>query len=395
MSTAILWQHDFAINSAFGIPSPRIGPGLITGTGFDPLGVRNRAIYPPTETGIQGAAVEHSYGIRFKGSFQVVGSSGHFGFGWGGQITEDTFTGLGFVASDTALWLVGATNAAGLEDLVIMAESEVGVVDGDLFVIESLPTGETTVSINGEVRLTATGTPFRGQRYFGFAMWGNGESELGLYDDGLFTVEAAMVRRIGTVQKAIDRVRTFIAETDPDDSYVSDTEILDFLNLAQIDLATRYNVTPYYEEIAGSSFDPDTKEYMIPVTSDLLVIERLHVNQVPFTSMAYEPYDSARYAPRGYWFRDNKLGIPAVQPGDTVKMWGRQTPLDLVVTGDIQLHSAFAMPLVSYAVMLCKVKDQDEQGVSFWEQRYERELHKARAAAAQTQVGVRSIIKVV
>jgi hypothetical protein len=200
------------------------------------------------------------------------------------------------------------------------------------------------------------------------------------------------VQAIYSVSNLITRIRTLYDEPDSSNSYVSDAEIVYFLNMAQLDICTRFPVAPYASgTITGSSFDSN-KEYTL--TQDILLVERVHVNQVEFPPIQYEPYDNSRYIPKGYYIRYNKLGIPAVQSGDTVKLWGRTVFDELTTASTPLMPAVFSNALVAYGVKMCKAKDQDENGVAFWDQLYERDLSKAIGSHAVMQASVRSIRKV-
>lgn len=202
---------------------------------------------------------------------------------------------------------------------------------------------------------------------------------------------AAISQVIYASSSLIPRVRTLIDEPDSANSYVSDDEIVYFLNLGQLDMVTRFPLAPLAFTVAGSVFD-DNKEWTLP--NDVLIIEHLHINQSEIDPIPYTPYDDGRYKPRGYYVRGNKLGIPNIQTGDSVKIWGRGNLNELTSTSSPNLPAVFTMPLLEYAVALCKDKDQDEQGSSFWMNRYEKDVAKANRVSAQSQFGLRSIQKV-
>jgi hypothetical protein len=202
------------------------------------------------------------------------------------------------------------------------------------------------------------------------------------------------VQAIYSVSNLITRIRTIYDETDSSNSYVSDAEIVYFLNMGQLDICTRFPIAPYFsDEISGASFSTSTKEYTL--TQDILVIERVHLNQREIGPIPYEPYDEARYVPTGYYARYNKLGIPCVQTTDTVKIWGRTVFDELTTSSTPAMPAVYNNALISYGLKMCKAKDQDQGGMAFWDQVYERDLANANRAHAQTQVGVRQIRKVV
>lgn len=196
-----------------------------------------------------------------------------------------------------------------------------------------------------------------------------------------------------SVSGLITRIRTIIDEPDEDNSNVTDAELVYFLNMAQLDIASEISWAPYSNvALTGDDFDAN-KEYEIG--RDLLSVERVHVNQVEFPVIPYEPYDNSRYTPKGFYVRDNMLGIPAIQDGDEVKLWGRTTLDELTSASTPALPAVYSLPLIAYGVKMCKAKEQDEAGVSFWDQIYRRDLTNAKRASAHVQVGVRQIRKVV
>ncbi len=197
------------------------------------------------------------------------------------------------------------------------------------------------------------------------------------------------VQAIYTVASLTTRVRSLIDEPIEANSAVTDAELLYFFNLCQLDISTRFPVAPYSSgSISGSSFD-SAKEYTM--SQDMFAVEVVHHNQMAIDPIEYAPYDDGRFVPRGYYMRYNKIGIPSVQSGDTVKIWGRGVLAEMTSASTPALPAVYSMPLIAYAVSMCKAKDQDEQGQTFWTQVYERDLQKANKVSALTQVGVRQI----